>query len=90
MKIEYDPAMRDATLEARDLDMGRVAEVLEGGGVTFEHIRFEYAEKRFVTIGRLDGRMVVLARPPHGDATRIISMRKANDREEGRYGSQLG
>ena len=39
-------------------------------------------EPRFITIGRLRGRMVVVAWTPRRAAYRIISMRKANDREQ--------
>ncbi|WP_425388002.1 hypothetical protein [Azospirillum halopraeferens] len=34
-------------------------------------------------------RMVVLVWTPRGDARRIISMRKANDREQALYGPRL-
>jgi uncharacterized DUF497 family protein len=90
MKIEYDHAKRDATLENRGLDMADAVEVFEGVHITFPDIRFDYGEERSLTIGYLQGRMVVLAWTPRGEATRIISMRKANDREEKRYGPRLG
>ena len=90
MDIEYDPAKRDVTLEKRGLDMARAGEVLAGSHLTFPDIRFDYGEERFVTVGLLDERMVVLAWTPRGAASRIISMRKANDREEKRYRHRLG
>jgi uncharacterized DUF497 family protein len=37
-------------------------------------------------VGFLDGRMVVVAWTPRGEARRIISMRKANEREQERFG----
>jgi uncharacterized protein len=48
-----------------------------------------YGEARFITIGRLDRRMVVLVWTPRGVSRRIISMRKANAREQALYGSRL-
>lgn len=89
MQITYDAAKRDATFEARGLDMARAGEVFAGPHVTFPDIRFEYGEARFVTFGLLDGRMTVLAWTPRETARRIISMRKANDREERRYRQRL-
>ncbi|MFC4340346.1 BrnT family toxin [Cupriavidus numazuensis] len=47
--------------------------------------RKEYGEKRFQALGLLDGRLYLVAFTVRGDALRIISMRKANTREERRY-----
>jgi hypothetical protein len=38
-----------------------------------------YGEPRFITAGRLDERMVVIAWTPRGIARRVTSMRKANE-----------
>ncbi|MCB1674662.1 MAG: BrnT family toxin [Halioglobus sp.] len=42
-----------------------------------------------ITFGVLEGRMVVVAHTPRGEKTRIISMRKANDREQKIYQERL-
>ena len=44
-----------------------------------------YEEDRFITVGWLDARLVVLVWTPRGEVRRIISMRKANDREKAIY-----
>ncbi len=54
--------------------------------VIFEDDRFEYGETRFVAYGRIRGRLVAVVYTLRGDAVRIISLRKANSREEQRYG----
>ncbi len=90
MDIEYDPAKRDLTFDERGLDMARAAEVFADPHLTFPDIRFEYGEERFIMIGLLDERMVILAWTPRGEACRIISMRKANEREKERYRHRLG
>lgn len=89
MEIEYDPAKRDVTFENRGLDMARAGEVFAFAHLTFPDIRFEYDEARFVTVGLLDARMVVLAWTSRGTVTRIISMRKANEREQQKYRPRL-
>ena len=89
MPIEFDAAKRAATLEARGLDMARAEEVLAGTTLTVEDDRRDYGEDRFITIGFLDGAMVVLVWTPRGDAHRIISMRKANERERTLYGTRF-
>lgn len=65
--------------------MARAGEVYEGAHLTFEDKRRDYGEERIITIGFLDGRMVVLVWTPRKGAHRIISMRKANEREKTLY-----
>ena len=86
MKIEFDPSKRVRTLQERGVDMARADKVFEDAHITFADIRFEYGENRWITIGHLDGRMVVLAWTPHDETRRIISMRKANEREQRKFG----
>jgi uncharacterized protein len=85
VEIAYDPAKRQWTLAARGLDMADAALVFAGATMTAEDDRRDYGEPRFITIGRLRGRMVVVAWTPRGSTYRIISMRKANEREEAAY-----
>ena len=85
MSIEFDEEKRAATLKARGLDMARAGEVFEGATLTDEDDRRNYGEDRFITIGFLDERMVILVWTPRNDACRIISMRKANEREKALY-----
>ena len=89
MPIEFDAAKRTATLEARGLDMARADEVLAGATLTVEDDRQDYGEDRFITIGFLDATMVVLVWTPRDGAHRIISMRKANERERTLYGPRF-
>ena len=72
---------RAATLKARDLDMARAVEILSGPTLTVEDDRRDYGEKRCITVEFLDGTMVVLIWTSRGNAYRIISLRKANERE---------
>jgi hypothetical protein len=90
MEIEFDPAKRDKTLSERGLDFARAGELFAGRHLTAEDAREDYSESRFVTVGSLDGRMVVMVWTPRGGARRIISMRKANEREQSRYARRLG
>jgi uncharacterized DUF497 family protein len=89
MNLEFDQDKRDKTLLERGLDFARAAEVFEGVYFTGRDERFEYEEERFITIGKLDASLVVLVWTPRGKVRRIISMRKANDREKAFYKSHL-
>jgi uncharacterized DUF497 family protein len=89
MLIEFDVDKRNKTLHERGLDFNRAAEVFVGRHFTAEDLREEYNEIRYITVGKLDERMVVLVWTPRGEARRIISMRKANEREQARYANRL-
>jgi hypothetical protein len=89
MGIEYPPAKRDATLAERGLDMARAAEIFGGATLTVEDDRVDYGETRLITIGFLDSRMVVTVWTQRGTARRIISLRKANEREQKVYAGRF-
>ncbi|MBS0570298.1 MAG: BrnT family toxin [Proteobacteria bacterium] len=90
MNVEFDPAKREKTLAMRGLDFARAAEVFAGHHFTAPDLRTGYGEERYITVGKLDGRMVVMVWTPRGAIRRIISLRKANDREKARYAQKLG
>jgi uncharacterized DUF497 family protein len=91
VRITYDPAKREWTLRERGLDFADAAEVFAGRVVTVADMRRDYDEDRYVTFGNLRGRLVVLVWTPRGEEERrIISMRKANGKEQTRVGQQLG
>ncbi|HEX9698806.1 MAG TPA: BrnT family toxin [Acidobacteriota bacterium] len=48
-------------------------------------VRFEYAEDRLVSYGLFEGRVWVCVFTLRGEVHRILSVRKANDRETRRY-----
>ena len=89
MEIEFDRKKRDKTLKERGLDFARAVEIFKGHHFTGEDSREDYNETRYITVGKLDDRMVVMTWTPRGEARRIISMRKANEREQTRYRNKL-
>jgi uncharacterized DUF497 family protein len=90
MKYEWDRDKSKANLEKHGLSFEDVPLVFEGECVTFEDNRFVYGEMRYITLGKLKGRVVVIVHTPRPDRTRIISMRKANNREQKIYQKRLG
>lgn len=91
MKYEWSEAKSRSNLTKHGLDFADAEQVLTGACVTFADDRFDYGEKRLISLGVLAGRTVVIAHSPRGDdATRIISMRKANRREQKIYQERLG
>lgn len=89
MEIEFDDSKRDKTLLERGLDFAHAKTVFDGVHFTNRDLRLDYQENRFITVGWLDARLVVLVWTPRGEVRRIISMRKANDREKTLYSRHL-
>lgn len=89
MPITYDPNKREATLLKRGLDFDDAAEVFNDFTLDILDERFDYGEERILTIGLLRRRMVVVVWTRRGEARHVISMRKANAREQARFGKRL-
>ncbi|MCJ2025274.1 BrnT family toxin [Methylobacterium sp. J-067] len=83
--ITFDPGKRERTLAERGLDFADAAHILAGPRFDFEDLRKEYGERRIVTVGFLADRMVIVIWTRRGRGHHVISMRKANDREQRRY-----
>jgi uncharacterized protein len=91
MICEWDEAKNRSNFAKHGLDFVDAEQALTRHCVTFVDSRFDYGEVRLITLGLLAGRVVVIAHAPRGkDATRIISMRKANRREQKIYQKRLG
>ncbi|WP_336620225.1 BrnT family toxin [Pseudomonas sp. PS02290] len=70
MQIIFDIAERDITLLKRCLDFGDAGLVFAGRHLTGEDCRQDHGEARYITVGLLSERMVVLVWTPHGAARR--------------------
>jgi uncharacterized protein len=83
MRIEYDHQKRQATIEERGLDFDDAPMVFAASRrITWTDNRQEYGESRLITMGELAGHLVIVVHTDRAGATRIISMRKANEREK--------
>ena len=89
MRISYDPAKRQRTLDARGLDFEDAATVFAGLTFEVEDDRTDYGETRIICFGHLAGRLVVVGYTPRGLTRHVFSMRKANEREQARIGPLL-
>ena len=89
MEIIFDPVKRALTLADRGLDFADAARVFEGPVFEFEDDRFDHPEPRVLTYGLLDDRLVAVVWTEAAAGRRVISMRKANDREYAKYRNRL-
>ncbi|KQT64556.1 hypothetical protein ASG54_02760 [Aureimonas sp. Leaf460] len=85
MRIEFDPAKSDRNAAERGLPFGMVSDFDWSSAAFSEDIRKDYPERRFVALGFIGARLHVVCFTPIEGGVRVISFRKANDREVGRY-----
>jgi uncharacterized DUF497 family protein len=88
--IEFDNTKREITLFTRGLDMARANEVFDKSHLDQIDVRKDYGEARIRTFGYLDKRPVFIIWAYRGNIRRIISMRRANEREIQKYEGRLG
>ena len=90
--IEFDP-MKDAeNIAKRGLSLELACLLFEGPFVEEQDERRDYAETRFVATGpiaELGERLFVVVYTWRGGVRRIISFRKANDREARTYAASI-
>jgi len=86
MEPEWDEAKRLANLAKHGLDFADVSK-LDWDNATFvEDRRKDYPEQRYWAFAMLGRRLHMVAFCLRGTKVRIISFRRANDREQKRYG----
>lgn len=87
MKISYDREKRARTLVERGLDFDDAARLFSDAPVVdYVDDRRDYGEVRWISSGYLDGRLLVIVWTQRGDTRHVISMRKANEREQAKFG----
>lgn len=82
VRYTWDEAKRKNNLKKHRLDFADAEIVFQGLTLTFEDDRFNYEEERFITMGMLEGEVVIIAHTEREEETRTISMRKATKYEE--------
>jgi hypothetical protein len=90
MAITFDPAKNARNIAERGLSFERVADLDWDTAVITEDTRRDYGEPRLRVMARLDGRLHAVVVTPRGEDLRVISFRRANRREIGRYGKKDG
>ena len=90
MKITFDPEKRQQTLERRRLDFADADGIFRSRHISQLDDRENYGEKRFITYGYIGYHIVVLVWTERGTTRRIISLRKANEREQKKVKEALG
>jgi len=82
MLFSWHEPKRQTTLKNRGLDFADAEQVFTGPTFTFEDDREEYDEPRWVSLGLLRERVVVIVHTESEDEIRVISMREAENNEQ--------
>ena len=89
MEFTWSEVKRATNRKAHGLDFVDASSVFDGVTYTFEDDRFSYGEQRFVTLGLLAGIPVSIVHTETEHEIRIISFRKATNREAKIYFSEI-
>ena len=85
MKFDWDEQKNNSNIVKHGIDFRDAQDIFLDPRFSIEDTRQDYAEKRFITIGLAGKDVCVVVYTRREKGTRIISARKANERERRRY-----
>jgi uncharacterized DUF497 family protein len=86
VRFEWDAGKNEGNLKKHGVAFERAVLVFASRMVWWPDLRRDYGEPRWAGLGEVEGRVYVVIWTMRGpDLYRIISARKANDREEKTY-----
>lgn len=90
MKFEWDPQKNQINIAKHELDFADAHKVFRLPLRASADERQNYGENRWIGLGMLDGRIIVIVfTEPNKETVRIISLRKALPYERKRYEQYL-
>jgi uncharacterized protein len=81
----WDARKRLENFRKHGIDFADAYRIFDGYTVTEEDVLGSYGERRFTTLGFLNGRVVSIAHTERASCTRVISIRKATRYETQTY-----
>ena len=85
MKYEWDEEKRSGNIKKHGVDFIDIIAFEWDTAIISEDTREEYGEQRFVSYGFIEDRLHCVIFTKRDDTIRIISMRKANRKEQKNY-----
>jgi uncharacterized protein len=87
VKFEYDPAKDQANIDKHGISLAFAEAFDFSDDVAWivEDARRDYREARYVAMSFISDALYVLVFTPRAGGIRVISLRRANEREERRY-----
>jgi uncharacterized DUF497 family protein len=86
--IEFDIAKSEKNLRERGVAFERFADMDLESAISVEDTRSDYGERRMRVLGHIDGQLHAAVITPRGEKVRVISLRRANKREERAYAKE--
>lgn len=86
--IDFDPAKSARNERERGIAFERFADMDIETAIAIEDTRKEYGERRLRVLGTIDGKLHAAVITPRGETIRVISLRRANTREERAYAKE--
>ena len=86
--IEFDPAKSAKNRRERGIGFERIADMDLETAISVEDARKDYGERRLRVLGYIEGQLHAAVITARGDAVRVISLRRANTREERAYAKE--
>jgi len=90
MAITFDPAKDARNVAMRGLSLGRVAEFDWNAALLVDDTRRDYGERRVRVFAMLDERLHIAVVTPRGEDLRVISLRRASQKEMKLYENEKG
>ena len=85
MELEFDPAKNARNIRERGISFERLADMDLETAFVVDDTRADYGERRVTLFGDIDDRLHVAVITYRGDKVRVISLRRANRREEQKH-----
>jgi uncharacterized DUF497 family protein len=82
MRFSWSESKRQLNLQQHGLDFVDAPRVFDGPTYTYEDDRFDYSERRLVTLGLLEELVVSIVHTETTRLIRIISFRKVTKHEQ--------
>ncbi len=89
MEFEWDENKRQINIEKHGIDFVDALRIFDYDTVILEDNRFNYGEQRWIALGLLNGRIIVVVYTEINEIIRIISARKGTKNEQKIYFTEL-
>ena len=84
-KIEFDPAKNRRNVAKHGMSLNDARQFEWGSAAVWMDLREDYGEERMIALGYIGNRLYYMVYVERRDACRVISLRRANQREVKRY-----
>ncbi len=88
-EFEWDANKARSNLARHKIGFDLAKEIFKGPRLVVLNTREDHGEDRYISLGEVDGRCLMVVHTPRGENIRIISARKATTNEQKRYYTEI-